>query len=59
LAGYSTNVAHLSKILGHTTITTTFNRYVKPLQGDLDDAVDVLDKAYEEVEGLDKAYISG
>lgn len=40
------NVAHLSKMLGHTNITTTYNRYVRPLQDDLQDAVAVLDAAY-------------
>ena len=40
------DVAKLSKILGHTNITTTLNRYVRPLQNDLQGAVDMMDLAY-------------
>ena len=36
----------VSKMLGHTNITTTYNRYVKPLQGDLMGAVEILNRAY-------------
>jgi integrase len=36
----------VSKMLGHTNITTTYNRYVKPLQADLADAVAILDDAF-------------
>jgi integrase len=38
----------VSKMLGHTNITTTYNRYVKPLQNDLNDAVEILNRAYTE-----------
>ncbi len=40
------DVSKLSKILGHTNITTTLNRYVRPLQNDLQEAVDMMDAAY-------------
>lgn len=40
------DVAHVSRLLGHTTITTTYNRYVKPLQSDLEQAVEELNRAY-------------
>jgi integrase len=39
-------VEQVSKMLGHAKITTTYDRYVKPLQNDLQDAVKILDKAY-------------
>ena len=43
------DVAKLAKILGHTNITTTFNRYVRPLQDDLKSAMDIVDTAYKAV----------
>jgi integrase len=36
----------VSKMLGHTNITTTYNRYVRPLQDDLMDAVEILNRAH-------------
>jgi hypothetical protein len=34
-------------MLGHTNITTTYNRYVKPLKDDMKDAVAILNQAYK------------
>jgi integrase len=41
------NIANLSKWLGHTNISTTLNRYVKPLMGDLEQEAVRLDGLYE------------
>ena len=41
------NVASVSKWLGHSDVTTTLNRYVKPIKDDLrDDVVSVIDSLY-------------
>jgi integrase len=40
-------VETLSKMLGHTTITTIYNRYVRPLQDDISNAMAALDAAYK------------
>jgi integrase len=41
-----TPVELVSRMLGHTTITTTYNRYVKPLKDDIRDAIVILNRAY-------------
>jgi integrase len=41
------NIANLSRWLGHTNISTTLNRYVKPLMGDLEDEAAKIDTLYE------------
>lgn len=42
------NVVSVSKWLGHTSVATTLNRYVKPLQSDLKtDVADVVDELYK------------
>lgn len=42
------NVVSVSKWLGHSSVSTTLNRYVKPLQQDLkEDVADVVDRLYE------------
>lgn len=38
------NVEGLSRILGHTNITTTFNRYIKTRQDDLDATGNAIEK---------------
>ncbi len=40
------SVELVSKMLGHITIITTYNRYVRPLQKYLNDAIAILDRAY-------------
>ncbi len=39
-------IEHVSKILRHTTITTTYNKYVKPLKQDVKEAAAILDRGY-------------
>jgi integrase len=41
------NVASVSKWLGHTNVSTTLNRYVVPLMGDLTDEAMRIDSLYE------------
>ncbi|MCL2756992.1 MAG: site-specific integrase [Coriobacteriia bacterium] len=41
------NVASLSKWLGHTNVSTTLNRYVVPLMGDLQDDAERMDSLYQ------------
>jgi integrase len=45
------NVAALSKWLGHTNITTTYNRYVIPLMKDLEEEAKGLDTLYNAASG--------
>jgi integrase len=40
------NVAVVSKWLGHTNITTTYNKYVRPLLADLESETEAIDAAY-------------
>lgn len=40
------DVAVVSKWLGHKDVSTTYNRYVRPLLADLQDAVSVIDAAF-------------
>lgn len=46
------NVASLSKWLGHTNTSTTMNRYVIPLMGDLKADTEMLDQAYSKAANL-------
>lgn len=40
------DVSKVSKWLGHTNVTTTYNRYVKTRQSDLDDAARTIDEIF-------------
>jgi integrase len=48
------NVATLSKWLGHANMSTTLNRYVKPLQTDLEDAAKEISTLYTAGNGRQK-----
>ncbi|MBK5210906.1 MAG: tyrosine-type recombinase/integrase [Coriobacteriia bacterium] len=45
------NVASVSKWLGHCDVTTTLNKYVRPLLTNLHDDVAIIDKGYEAAAG--------